>query len=434
MNVVLIIILFIVSLFVLISLHELGHFSTAKRAGIKVEEFGIGLPPRLFGIKRGETIYSANAIPFGAFVKMAGEDDPSVPRSLASKGPWTRLLVYAAGPLVNILLALILLSSFLMLPTKYVAGIGAMVHSVVAASPAAEAGIEPGDVILEVNDKPVRTWAELQNLVNATEGQEEITLLLKRDETQDEVGLEPVFDPTLERRTIGVLLCWNIVSQVDEGSPAHEAGFRPQDTILTINGQPVYNDESMSHALQSIKTGEEISVSLIRAEEETIIELDSIQQIEGINLHWVEGTRIEQERLPLWKAVHAAGSYIVYMPLLIVDAIPLLKEDPGQALIGPIGAGQLTIEYVESSGVSNILFMMSIISLGLALFNFLPIPPLDGGGMLVAFVEGIRRGKRLSTRAVKLAYTIGTILLITLMVGVTFNDILRLVGGEGFGL
>ncbi|PIU22843.1 MAG: RIP metalloprotease RseP, partial [Chloroflexi bacterium CG08_land_8_20_14_0_20_45_12] len=99
MDIAIIIIIFIVCLFVMILVHELGHFVTAKRAGVKVEEFGIGFPPRLFGIKRGETVYSFNAIPAGAFVRLAGEDDPTVPRSLASKSPWTRLKVYAAGPL-----------------------------------------------------------------------------------------------------------------------------------------------------------------------------------------------------------------------------------------------------------------------------------------------------------------------------------------------
>ena len=91
MSVAIIIVLFVVARLVAMCLHELGHFIAAKRAGVKVEEFGIGIPPRFFGIKRGETTYSLNAIPIGAFVRAVGEDDPTVPRSLAGKGPWTRL-------------------------------------------------------------------------------------------------------------------------------------------------------------------------------------------------------------------------------------------------------------------------------------------------------------------------------------------------------
>ncbi|MCK4387868.1 MAG: site-2 protease family protein, partial [Dehalococcoidia bacterium] len=128
------------------------------------------------------------------------------------------------------------------------------------------------------------------------------------------------------------------------------------------------------------------------------------------------------------------GSYIIYLPEMIVASIPLIKENPSLALVGPVGAGQLTVEWVKSFGFSNMLFMAGIISLGIALFNFLPIPPLDGAGMLVAFVEGVRRGKRLSRRTLRLAYTIGTTLLITLMVLVTYNDILRIITGGSFGL
>ncbi|HEU65524.1 MAG TPA: RIP metalloprotease RseP, partial [Chloroflexi bacterium] len=122
--------------------------------------------------------------------------------------------------------------------------------------------------------------------------------------------------------------------------------------------------------------------------------------------------------------------YIIYMPVLIIEAIPLIIESPDMALVGPIGAGQLTVEVVQASGFSYLLFMAGIISLGIAMFNLLPIPPLDGGGMLVAFVEGVRRGKRLSPRAMRLAYTIGTTFIITLVILVVFFDILRLVRGE----
>jgi regulator of sigma E protease len=434
MNIVLIVILFIVSLFILISLHELGHFVTAKRVGVKVEEFGLGFPPRLFGIKRGETIYSVNAIPIGAFVKTLGENDPTVPRGLASKGPWARLSVYAAGPVVNIFLAFILLGAFFMLPTNVVVGDGVMVHSVTENSPAEKAGIEPGTIILKANEKLIHTWDDLQNIINSSEEGEAITLLLQRDGTQDEVSLKPEFDPTLQRRTIGVLLWWNMVSQVEEGSPAYEAGIRPEDTILGINEQAIYNSESMSHALSLAKEGEGIYLTLLRGEEVIIKELDTAEQLEGIELRWVDNTRIEQEQLPIWTAAYLGGRYIIHMPLLIIEAIPLIKADPGMALVGPIGAGQLTVEAVKSFGFSNMLFMASIISLGLALFNFLPIPPLDGGGILVAIIEGVRRGRRLSPWAVRLAYTVGTAFLITLLVAVTFNDILRLIRGEGFGL
>jgi regulator of sigma E protease len=122
------------------------------------------------------------------------------------------------------------------------------------------------------------------------------------------------------------------------------------------------------------------------------------------------------------------------MPVLIVEAIPLMIQRPDLALVGPIGAGQLTVEVVRSFGFSNVLFMGGIISLGIGIFNLFPMPPLDGGGMLVALIEGCRRGKRISPRTVRLAHYIGTAFLIALMVLVTFSDVYRVISGEGFGL
>jgi regulator of sigma E protease len=440
MSVAIIIILFIITLLVAMYLHEFGHFITAKRTGVKVEEFGIGIPPRLFGIKRGETIYSVNAIPVGAFVKAAGENDPTVPRSLAGKGPWTRLGIYAAGPLVNIFLAFVLLSAFLALPYSVYAGNGLMVHAVAENSSAEEAGIKPGDIILEVNGQPVHKAGEMQDIINSVSEGAEITLLLQRDSQNITKTVEPKFDPQVQRRLIGVfLLWWNIVSQVEEGSPPYEAGITAGDTILSINGKAVYNEESMSGALHSLEESEETEVVLLpsgktKETDEISVSLiyDGSETLPGVEMRWVDGVHIEQERLPVWRAVYSGATYIIYMPVLIVKAIPQIMKSPDTALVGPIGAGQLTVEIVRSSGLSSMLFMAGMISLGLGIFNLFPIPPLDGGGMLVAFIEGCRRGKRLSPRTVRLAYTIGTAFLIALVVLITFVDIWRI--PRGFGI
>ena len=434
MSVAVIIILFIVALLMAICLHELGHFIVAKRAGVKVEEFGIGIPPRLFGIKRGETIYSVNAIPLGAFVKAAGENDPTVPRSLAGKGPWTRLGIYAAGPLVNIFLAFVLLSAFLALPYSVIAGDGLVVRAVAENSPAEEAGIEPGDIILEVEGQPVHRWGDVEDIVNSVEEGADITLLLLRNGQKEEITLKPQLDPESQLLKIGVYLWWDVVSQVEEGSPAYEAGISPGDTIHRINGQLIYNEESMSSALHSVEAGEEMNLVLLRERETVSISLDNdgYETLHGVEMRWVEGAHMEQERLPVWRAVYLGARDIIYMPVLIIEAIPQIIESPDKALVGPIGAGQLTVEIVRSSGFSSMLFMASMISLGLGIFNLLPIPPLDGGGMLVAFIEGCRRGKRLSPRTMRLAYTIGTAFLIGLVILITFIDIWRL--PKGFGL
>src|SRR4030042_2635602 len=136
LGIVIIIRVFVGFLFFLITCHELGHYLACRRAGIKVEEFGIRFPPRLFAVKRGDTEYSINLIPVGAFVRPLGENDRAVPGGLAGRGPWTRMRVYFAGPLVNAFLAFLFLSAFFMVPTKVLNGKGAMIHYVSEDSPA----------------------------------------------------------------------------------------------------------------------------------------------------------------------------------------------------------------------------------------------------------------------------------------------------------
>ena len=434
MSIAVIITLFIVTLFVAMCLHEFGHFITAKRTGVKVEEFGIGMPPRLFGIKRGETIYSLNAVPIGAFVKAAGENDPAVPRSLAGKGPWTRLGIYAAGPLVNVFLAFVLLSAFLALPVPVLAGNGLMVGAVVGNSSAEQAGIEPGDIILAVNGQAIHTQGDMQNTLNSVEEGAAISLALLRNGQEIQKTLTPQFDPTEGQRVIGVYIYWNTVSQVNEGSPSYDAGIRAGDCIYSINGQRIYDDASMSTALSFLAEDEQINLVLQRDGNVTTPSLTNAgyHTLPGVEMRYVPGAHIAQDQPPAWKAVYSGAKYIIYMPVLIIKTIPQIIEAPSTALVGPIGAGQLTVEVVRSSGSSSMLFMASMISLGLGIFNFFPIPPLDGGGMLVAFIEGVRRGKRLSPRTVRLAYTIGTAFLIALVVLITSVDIWRI--PRGFGI
>ena len=436
MVVAIIVVLFLVSLFLAVCLHEVGHFVAARRAGVRVEEFGIGMPPRLFAIKRGETTYSVNAVPIGAFVKAAGENDPTVPRGLAGKGPWTRFGIYAAGPLVNFFLAFLLMSAFLRLPYYVVAGNGIMVHSVVGNSSAEETGIQAGDVILQIEGRPVHRRSDVETIVSSVEEGRQLTLVLLRNGEELQTTVRPKLDAQSGQPKIGVWLCWNMISQVDEGSPAYQAGIRPGDTVIAINEQSVYDDKTMSDILRSIGEGEEMTVVLLRKGEVVSVSLASggYQSLPGVQMRWVEGVHIERERLSVWMAAYLGGKYIIYMPRLIVEAIPLIAKSPDLALVGPIGAGQLTVEVVRSSGFSNILFMASMISLGLGIFNLFPTPPLDGGGMLVALIEGARRGKRLSPRTVRLAYYVGTAFLIAIMVLVTFSDVYRLISGRSFGV
>ncbi|MEJ2047873.1 MAG: site-2 protease family protein, partial [Dehalococcoidia bacterium] len=160
----------------LILAHEFGHFITAKAFRVEVKEFGLGFPPRIIGRKRGETIYSLNAIPLGGFTKLAGEEDPEAPRSLAGKPTGVRLLVLSAGSLMNFLAPLALFTIAFMVPHNVVMG-KVVVDEVAPNSPAAAAGINDGDTIISINDKLVNNTGDLQRYIQLNLGREiEITV------------------------------------------------------------------------------------------------------------------------------------------------------------------------------------------------------------------------------------------------------------------
>lgn len=199
------IIIGLVVLSVIVIAHELGHFTTAKAAGVEVEEFGLGYPPRLISFKRGETRYSLNAIPFGGFTKLAGEEDPKVPRSLASKNYGTRILVLSAGSLMNILLAFLLFSVTFMVPHSQLVG-QALVEEVIPDSPAAMAGIEPGDIVLSVNGKPVNNSNDLHRYIQLNLGREITMLVQHSDLSKENVPLIPRWKPPEGEGATGIVI------------------------------------------------------------------------------------------------------------------------------------------------------------------------------------------------------------------------------------
>ncbi|MFC1900628.1 RIP metalloprotease [Chloroflexota bacterium] len=188
------IISFLAVIIVLILAHEIGHFITARATGVRVEEFGIFYPPRLIKIKRGDTLYSINAIPLGGFVKMAGEEDPDVPGSLASKKTWVRLLVLASGSVMNFLLPLLLFTIAYMVPHTMVVG-DSLVKEVVADSPAGKAGITAGDVILSIDGKEPGNNVDVYRNFDLNLGKEVPLLVQHADGTQEEISVASRWKP-----------------------------------------------------------------------------------------------------------------------------------------------------------------------------------------------------------------------------------------------
>ena len=199
------IVIFIAILVLLILAHELGHFMTAKLSGVKVEEFGIGFPPRLLSFKRGETVYSLNAVPLGGFTKLLGEEDPTLTGSLASKSIATRVLVLSAGSLMNILLPILLFSISFMIPHDMLLE-KVQIEEVAPGSPAQSAGIEPGDTILEINGHPIKNRGDIGYLIHLNLGSEVNILLEKTDFSSKEVNVKPRWNPPEGQGAIGIVI------------------------------------------------------------------------------------------------------------------------------------------------------------------------------------------------------------------------------------
>ena len=352
-EIILNIVAFIVVLVVLIIAHELGHFITAKATKVKVIEFGLGFPPRLFGIQRGETLYSLNAIPLGGFTKMAGEEDPEVPSSLASKGIGTRLLVLSAGSIMNLLLPLLLFSIAFMIPHNQIIG-EVLAKEVAPNSPAASAGIKDGDIILSVDNKPVRNTGDLNRYIYLNLGKETPFLVQHADSTTKVVQVIPRWKPPEGEGAVGIL--------VQTSNPTitrqHEPFWRaiPMGVIENIETFVLFKNEIMSWFIRGISpqlagpvgiaqiTGEVAKAGISPLLEFTaffsinlgIINLFPLPALDGgrivfVLLEWIRrGKRIRPEREGL---IHMIGFAMLIAAILAITYQDIIRIISGESLI-----------------------------------------------------------------------------------------------------
>ena len=350
MEVFITVIAFLGILAVLIIAHEFGHYITARASGVEVEEVGIGFPPRLLSFRHGGTIYSLNAIPLGGFVKMAGEEDPKVSGSLASKSIPVRLLTLGSGSLMNLLLPLLLFSVAFMVPHNIVYG-QVQVDEVAANSPAARAGIVAGDSILEINGKPVNSVGDVQRGIQLNLGQPVALLIQHADDTVEEVRAVPRWQPPEGEGAIGV----------------------------------------------AVRT---VSPTVVR------------------------------QSYPFWQAIPMGVRECIDTFVLFKNGIiSMIIGSVPRILAGPVGIAQLTGE-VAQAGFSPLLEFAAFLSINLAIINLLPLPALDGGRIAFVLLEAVRRGKRVSARIEGMIHMAGFAMLITLLVLITYQDIIRIISGE----
>ncbi len=359
------ILLFILILAVLVFVHELGHFWSAKKSGIKVEEFAIGFPPTIFAKKIRDTVYKLNIIPFGGYVKIFGED-PSVnfenlPESEKSenfqyKSKMTQIFVLVSGVLMNILFAFLLIwISFVIgtsTPVKYsrfseVSNPALTITSVMSDSPAEKSGLKPLDkvVFAENSSKSLQEPIDPQKLTELIQKSEKITLLVKREKTSEPIKIEikTSGDIVSNKKAIGVSLDNIGILKLPIHKAFVEAIFTTKDILVSIT---VGIFKFLSGAFSS----------------------SSIKDVSG-----------------------------------------------------PVGIAKVVRE-ASDLGIIYIVNLTALISLNLAVLNLLPFPALDGGRIFFIFLEAITR-KKIKPSVLNLANGIGFIILISLMVLVTLKDL-----------
>lgn len=223
------------------------------------------------------------------------------------------------------------------------------------------------------------------------------------------------------------------VFQVASGSPAAESSMQTGDLILKIAGKEVKTPDDV-HDVIGVNKGRETEFLLSREGKEVLVQLTPRinpprgEGAIGIRLGWAE-VKTERRSLPLGTALLESSKTMIQVPELLRQFFSQVFVSPEATLMGPIGAAQVTGQ-VAKFGLGPLIALAGSLSIGIAVFNLFPIPPLDGGGMVISIVEGFRRGRSISPRSRKYIYTVGTILLGLLFVMITYNDILRLIRGD----
>jgi regulator of sigma E protease len=376
----------------LVFVHELGHFITAKRFGIKVTEFGFGFPPKIIGFTRGDTLYSLNLIPLGGFVKMIGEEDPTDLRSFARQNTLKKSLVLIAGPFMNLLIPIIIFTALLVLPHDSISG-DIKVSAVAPNSPAQQAGIANGDTITFINDTPVKNPAELLSEIKESLGKETY-LTIKKSVSTGGLSVSPDYVST------------EILSIVPRNNPPN---LIVVETVTNPN-----TEITLNQARRYIGTAE-VGDILTQGALGILISTDNI----------IKTTTT----LSIWEAVPRSITKIIEVISATLGSLAgWVSDSKNPGFTGPVGIAQVTGE-VAQMGIGPIFELTALLSISLAILNILPIPALDGGRLLFVLIEGLRGGKKINPKTEGLIHMVGFGFLIGLIIIMSYFDIVRVFTG-----
>lgn len=424
---------------ILIFVHELGHFWAARKVGIRVLTFSLGFGPKLVGFRRGGTMYKISAVPFGGYVKMAGEEAfeegyTAKPGDYMAAPWWGRVLMAFAGPGANIAAAFLLLSLVGVIGVR-LPDFAPLVGTVEKGSPAEKAGILPGDHIIALDGRPVKTWHQLE-VAWPHDGRvappETLEMLLSRGGAKISVkvpsagmqelfgGMAPAIEPEL--------------GEVMPGAPAYQAGMLKGDVVLAIDGKAVSTWDEM-RAIIYANPERQVNLRVKRGPDTLAIALTPMpQQLPGMGTVGVIGISppsygTHTVRWPAHQAVLLGAANTVTATVRTYGFLVQLATRPKAAskqLGGFVMIGQMAGQSAKK-GFSDLLQLMAVLSVSLFVLNLLPLPVLDGGVILFSLLEGLRK-RPLPAKVQGAIQQVGVTLLLLLVAYTLFNDFSRIVG------
>jgi len=425
---------YLVLIGVMILIHEAGHYFAARAFDVKIETFSFGFGPRLFGFRYGETDFRFSAILFGGYVKMTGEqpgdEGAADPRSILNKPRWQRLIVAFAGPAINIVLAVALLTGLFMVHfPKIPMPNSPTVGYVVPNGAAAKAGVHEGDQVVQIENIRNPNWEDVMMKEVASAGQPLQVWVLRQGER-----LHLTVTPALDDKQGLGFAGWAQETEVSVASVAPDmaaarAGIEPGDILVSANGEPL-RSTSRLHEVNQETNGKPVELVYSRQGKLGTAAIQPTKRDVDGQERWMIGVtlepRLEITKLPLRAALYESSRQNIQSAKLIftfLEGIVERKMSP-KSLAGPIGIAQMSGEAARE-GAGPFLGLMAAVSLNLAIFNLLPIPILDGGVMLMLFVEMLM-GRDLDLKVKETVVKVGFVFLMMIVVFVIYNDISKI--------